>query len=251
MESRDLVMQTAEHLKSLSEKLQFQLVYKASFDKANRTSRESFRGPGIQQGMQWLEEVKQTFNVPVTTDIHEKEQCQPAAEVCDILQIPAFLARQTDLIFAAAEACEAKGRTINVKKPQFIAPEDIEHVVTKIRSCDLKNILLTERGTTFGYGRLVNDIQAIPAMQATGCPVVMDATHSVQQPGGKRTGGNRAMVPFIARAGVAAGCDGVFMETHPDPDNAKSDGPNMLVMADLEQLIQQLIDFRVLVNKYT
>jgi 2-dehydro-3-deoxyphosphooctonate aldolase (KDO 8-P synthase) len=189
-----------------------------------------------------LAEVRDTFGFAVTTDIHEIDQVRPAAAVCEVLQIPAFLARQTDLILAAA----ATGKVVNVKKGQFMAPWDMKNVAAKIRSAGNDRVLLTERGTTFGYGTLVNDMRAIPWMRETGCPVIFDATHSVQSPGGlgDRTGGDRTMVPVLARAAVAAGCDGVFLETHPDPDRAPSDGPNMLPLAELPGLIETLLKVR-------
>ena len=182
--------------------------------------------------------------LPVTTDIHEPSQADAAAEICRIIQIPAFLARQTDLLIAAAEATTKHGGVINVKKPQFISPEDTIHIVRKCEEAGCSNIMLTERGTTFGYGRLVNDMRAIPIMHATGCPVIMDATHSVQMPGGQTTGGQRDMVPIVARAAVAAGCHGVFMETHPNPDAALSDGPNQVPLDQLPRLLKQLIRLR-------
>ncbi len=188
--------------------------------------------------------MRDTTGLPVTTDIHEPSQADPAAEVCSIIQIPAFLARQTDLIKAAAEATLKHGSVVNVKKPQFIAPEDTVHIVRKCEEAGQSNILLTERGTTFGYGRLVNDMRSIPIMHATGSPVIFDATHSVQMPGGATTGGQREMVPIVARSAVAAGCHGVFIEAHPDPDNAMSDGPNMVKLDDLPRLLKQLVRLR-------
>ncbi|QDT62982.1 3-deoxy-8-phosphooctulonate synthase [Calycomorphotria hydatis] len=246
MESEDLVTETADAITELAERLNIAVVYKASFDKANRTSIDSFRGPGLEEGLAMLARVKERTGLPVTTDIHEAAQAAPAAEVCDLLQIPAFLARQTDLIVASAKAALKHNRTINVKKPQFIAPEDMRHVVNKCEEAGLSRVVSTERGTTFGYGRLVNDFQCIPIMKALGAPVVFDATHSVQRPGGKSTGGAREMVAPLARAAVAAGCDAVFMETHPNPDAALSDGPNMVPLAELEPLIKSLVAFREL-----
>ncbi|TWT64273.1 3-deoxy-8-phosphooctulonate synthase [Rubinisphaera italica] len=248
IESQDSLLNTAEEIRKISDDLGINVVFKASFDKANRTSIDSFRGPGLEEGLRILQSVTDQIGFQTTTDIHLPEQAAPAAKVCQILQIPAFLARQTDLIQAAAEATRDNGGVINVKKPQFIAPEDIKHVVNKCRESGQENVLLTERGTTFGYGHLVNDMQAIPLMQSLGCPVVFDATHSVQRPGGKTTGGNRAMVPYLARAAVAAGADAVFMETHPDPEQSPSDGPNMIPLKDLRKILQQLIEIRVLVN---
>jgi 2-dehydro-3-deoxyphosphooctonate aldolase (KDO 8-P synthase) len=221
----------------MAEELGVQLVFKASFDKANRTSGKSFRGPGLEAGLKTLAAVKAATGLPITTDIHECHQVGPAAEVCDILQVPAFLARQTDLL----EACGRTGRVVNVKKGQFMAPWDMAHVVAKLAEVGNRQVLLTERGTTFGYGMLINDMRAIPWMQETGAPVIFDATHSVQKPGalGDRTGGIREMVPVLARCAVTAGCQGVFLETHPRPEEAKSDGPNMLPLAELPALIRQ------------
>jgi 2-dehydro-3-deoxyphosphooctonate aldolase (KDO 8-P synthase) len=225
------------------------VVFKSSFDKANRTSVDSFRGPGLERGMEILAKVRETTGLSVTTDIHEPAQAEPVARVCEIVQIPAFLARQTDLIRAAAEATAKHGGVINVKKPQFVAPEDMRHVVNKCRDFGNENVLLTERGTTFGYGRLVNDMRAIPIMQQLGTPVVFDATHSVQTPGGSRTGGQREMIVPLARAAVACGCDAVFFETHPDPDRALSDGPNMLPLQQASQFMQQLASLRSVVQE--
>lgn len=244
MESDDLVMSVANRLAEIAAELNIAIVFKASFDKANRTSVDSFRGPGVQAGMELMARVREATGLPCTTDIHEPSQAELVAAVCDIIQIPAFLARQTDLIQAAAEATAKHGRIINVKKPQFIAPEDTEHIVRKCEAFGNPRVLLTERGTVFGYGRLINDMQSIPVMQSFGPPVVFDATHSVQRPGGKTTGGNRAMVPVVARAAVAAGADAVFFETHPDPDKAMSDGPNMIPLAQLPALLRQLTRFR-------
>jgi 2-dehydro-3-deoxyphosphooctonate aldolase (KDO 8-P synthase) len=244
MESRELVLETSMRLAEIAQRTGIALVYKSSFDKANRTSIASFRGPGLATGLDWLAEVKQRTGLPVTTDVHEPEQARAAAEVCDIVQIPAFLARQTDLLVAAAEGTAKYGHVVNVKKPQFIAPEDLPHAVNKCREAGSSRILLTERGTTFGYGRLINDFTCVPIMHDIGCPVIYDATHSVQMPGGQTTGGRRAMIFPLARAAVACGCDGVFLETHPDPDNALSDGPNMLPLDRVESLIHQLARLR-------
>jgi 2-dehydro-3-deoxyphosphooctonate aldolase (KDO 8-P synthase) len=250
IESEDLISRVSERLAEVAERLKVALVFKSSFDKANRTSVHSFRGPGLEKGLAILERVKQKTGLPVTTDIHEALQAEPAAAVCDIVQIPAFLARQTDLVHAAAVATARHGRVINVKKPQFVAPEDTLHIVNKCLEAGNRKVLLTERGTTFGYGRLVNDMRAIPVMQSFGTPVVFDATHSVQMPGGASTGGQREMIPCLARAGVAAGADAVFCETHPDPDRALSDGPNMLPLAEIPRFIEQLVRLRGLVNKF-
>lgn len=250
MESEAMIMQVAEVVARLAEVDGFHCVFKSSFDKANRTSGDSFRGPGLEEGLKLLDKVKQKFGLPVTTDIHEPSQAAPAADVCDILQIPAFLARQTDLIEAAAQAAAAKGRVINVKKPQFVAPEDMIHAVKKCRSMDCNKILLTDRGTMFGYGRLVNDFRCVPVMHGFGVPVVFDATHSVQMPGGSTTGGKRELVPVLARAAVAAGVDAVFMETHPDPDKALSDGPNQVRLEDAPRLVRELTQLRTLVQTF-
>ncbi len=244
MESELLVMAIADRLAELRDRLKLQIAFKSSFDKANRTSVDSYRGPGLEEGLRMLDLVRQRTGLPTTTDIHEAAQAAPCAEVCSILQIPAFLARQTDLLVAAADAAVARNICVNVKKPQFVAPEDTIHAVNKCRARGLKNVMLSERGSTFGYGRLVNDFRCVPIMKSFGVPVVYDATHSVQLPGGSTTGGQREMVPPLARAAVAVGCDAVFMETHPDPDKAKSDGPNMVVLDQLETLLRQLTVLR-------
>ena len=244
MESEAMIMQVAETLAALRQEQGLQIVFKSSFDKANRTSVDSYRGPGLDEGMKLLEKVKSATGLPVTTDIHDAAQAAPSADVCSILQIPAFLARQTDLLVAAADAAVARNICVNVKKPQFVAPEDTIHAVKKCEARGLKSVMLTERGTTFGYGRLVNDFRCIPVMKSFGVPVVYDATHSVQLPGGSTTGGQREMVAPLARAAVAVGCDAVFFETHPDPDNAKSDGPNMVPLSEFSGLVRQLTVLR-------
>jgi 2-dehydro-3-deoxyphosphooctonate aldolase (KDO 8-P synthase) len=242
IESRDFTLGVAAKLKHLADRLGLSLVFKASFDKANRSSGKSFRGVGLDAGLAILDAVRKETGLPVTTDIHETAQAAPAAEVCEILQVPAFLARQTDLL----EACGKTGRVVNVKKGQFMAPWDMKNVVAKLAETGNRRTLLTERGTTFGYGLLVNDMRSVPWMQETGAPVIFDATHSVQTPGalGDRTGGDRTMVPVLARAAVAAGCDGVFVETHPTPDTAPSDGPNMVPLDRLEDLIRTCLRLR-------
>ena len=242
IESRDHTLAIAERLAEVMARLDIPLLFKASFDKANRTSIKSFRGPGIDEGLRILADVKRHTGLPVTTDIHETSQAAPAGEVCDLLQIPAFLARQTDLLVAAART----GKPVNVKKGQFMAPWDMKNVVAKLAEVDCADVLLTERGTTFGYGQLVNDMRSIVWMRELGRPVIFDATHSVQMPGGlgDRTGGDRTMVPVLARAAVAVGCDGVFLETHPEPDSAPSDGPNMVPLAELPALIERCLNVR-------
>ncbi len=240
IESRDLTLSIAERLLEITEQLGLQLVFKASFDKANRTSSGAFRGLGMEEGLKILQEVRQNLGLATTTDIHLPEQAIPVAEVCELLQIPAFLARQTDLLLAAA----ATGKPVNVKKGQFMAPSDMQYVLGKLRSANANGILLCERGTFFGYGRLVNDMQSLPSMRTLGVPVVFDATHSVQQPGGLggATGGNREMVWPLARAAVAVGVDAIFLETHPEPDQSPSDGANMVPLGNVEELLTQLRD---------
>ncbi|MFO1096425.1 MAG: 3-deoxy-8-phosphooctulonate synthase [Planctomycetaceae bacterium] len=250
IENEELIERVSGELAELAARERYQLVFKSSFDKANRTSNSSFRGPGLEHGLEILARVKERTGLPVTTDIHAPEQAAPAAAVCRILQIPAFLARQTDLVHAAATATAQYAGIVNIKKPQFVAPEDLVHAVRKCEEAGNPRVLLTERGTTFGYGRLVNDMQSIPVMQGFGCPVVFDATHSVQRPGGSTTGGARSMIAPLARAAVAAGCDAVFLETHPDPDRALSDGPNMLPLRDLPQLLRQLSQLRDIVLQF-
>jgi 2-dehydro-3-deoxyphosphooctonate aldolase (KDO 8-P synthase) len=249
IENAELTLSIAGRLAEIAAELPIQLVFKASFDKANRTSLDAFRGPGLRDGLAILDRVKRTTGLPVTTDIHETHQAAPAGEVCDLLQIPAFLARQTDLLVAAAKT----GRAVNAKKPQFVAPWDMKHVVGKLLAAGCQNILLCERGTTFGYGRLVNDMRAIPQMQALGVPVVFDATHSVQEPGGlgHATGGNRAMVEPLARAATAAGADALFFETHPNPDASPSDGPNMVPLDEFPGLLRRVLCIREAVESLT
>jgi 2-dehydro-3-deoxyphosphooctonate aldolase (KDO 8-P synthase) len=242
MEPNDMTRRIADRLVEICGRLNLPLIFKASFDKANRTSKSSFRGPGLEEGLTVFERIKAETGLPVTTDVHESHQAAPIAKVVDLLQIPAFLARQTDLL----EACAATGRPLNVKKGQFMAPWDMAHVVAKVRGGGSGGVMLTERGTTFGYGRLVNDMRAIPQMQATGAPVVFDATHSVQMPsaGNGVTTGERDMVPYLARAAVAAGCDALFLEVHPNPDEALSDGPNALRLDDLERVLRTCLRIR-------
>jgi 2-dehydro-3-deoxyphosphooctonate aldolase (KDO 8-P synthase) len=228
-------MRVAVELRKMADRLGLPLIFKASFDKANRSSGKTFRGPGLQEGLRTLDAVRRETGLPLTTDVHECHQVGPVGEVCDLIQVPAFLARQTDLIQAAGKT----GRAVNVKKGQFMAPWDMRHVVSKMAEVGNNRLLLTERGASFGYGQLVSDMRSIPWMQDLGCPVIFDATHSVQMPGARAdsSGGDRRMVPYLMRAAVAAGCDGVFLETHPRPDEALSDGPNMLALADVPNVI--------------
>lgn len=239
MESRDHAIDVAGTLVEMAKRLGVKLVYKTSYDKANRTSLSGKRGLGLAKAMPVFEEIKKTFFCPVLTDVHSEAQCAEAAAVVDILQIPAFLCRQTDLLVAAAKT----GRVVNVKKGQFLAPWDMKNVAEKIAASGNENILLTERGASFGYNTLVNDMRALPIMASTGYPVIFDATHSVQQPGGLggASGGQREFVAPLARAAVAVGVAGVFMETHPDPDNAPSDGPCMVKLNELEGLVNGLV----------
>ncbi len=240
MESRAHALEMAAAVKEIAGNLGIPIVFKSSFDKANRTSLKGKRGIGLKEALPVFAEVRETFGMPVITDIHNEAQCAPVAEVVDILQIPAFLCRQTDLLVAAART----GRTVNVKKGQFLAPWDMANVLAKIVESGNPNVLLTERGASFGYNTLVTDMRSLPIMARTGAPVVFDATHSVQQPGGQgaSTGGDRTMVPVLARAAAAAGIAGLFIETHDDPDNAPSDGPNMVPLKDLGALLAQVRD---------
>ena len=248
IETEALTLTIAQHLAEIARELDVQLVFKASFDKANRTSVDAYRGPGLDQGLQILQRVQQATGLPVTTDIHEPNQAAPAGEACDLLQIPAFLARQTDLLTAAAKT----GCAVNVKKAQFMAPWDMRHVVGKLTAAGCQNVLLTERGSFFGYGRLVNDMRAIPEMRQLGAPVVFDATHSVQEPGGlgSATGGNRWLVEPLARAAAALGIEGLFLETHPDPDNAPSDGANMIPLDKVSGFVARILEIRKTVQGF-
>ncbi|MCD6339331.1 MAG: 3-deoxy-8-phosphooctulonate synthase [Verrucomicrobia bacterium] len=236
IESEELCLETARRLSRLARRLGFAFVFKASYDKANRSSIRSFRGPGLEKGLKILARVRESVGAPVLTDVHSSEEAERAGRVADILQIPAFLCRQTDLIAAAART----GRILNVKKGQFLAPEDARHILEKARANGARRVILTERGAAFGYHNLVADMRAIPIMQALGAPVVFDATHSVQLPGagGETSGGQRQFAPILARAAMAAGADGLFVETHPDPDRALSDGPNMIPLARMPALVK-------------
>lgn len=241
LESRSHALEVATALKEIANRLDVVLIFKTSFDKANRTSSGAGRGVGLKKGLPILAEIRETLDMPVLTDVHLPEQCAPVAEVVDVLQIPAFLCRQTDLLLAAA----ATGCVVNIKKGQFLAPWDMIHVIEKVRNAGNPKVMVTERGASFGYNALVSDMRALPVLAQTGAPVVFDATHSVQQPGGQggSTGGQREFVPVLARAAVAVGVAAVFLETHPDPDKAPSDGPNMVPLADFEALARDLMAF--------
>ena len=252
LESPELVVGMAAELKAISERLGIRLLFKTSFDKANRSSGGSFRGPGMEQGLAVLAQLKQELGVQLLTDIHESHQAAAVGQVVDVLQIPAFLCRQTDLLVAAAAAVQnpaAAASVVNVKKGQFLAPWDMAQVVSKLREAGLQGseqLWLTERGTSFGYNTLVVDMRSLPQLRQLGCPVIFDATHSVQQPGGRgsSTGGQREFVAPLARAAMAVGVDGLFIETHPNPDQALSDGPNMVSLQRLEPLLEQLLAIR-------
>jgi 2-dehydro-3-deoxyphosphooctonate aldolase (KDO 8-P synthase) len=246
LESEDLAREVAGELKRITARLGMNFIFKASFDKANRTSLSSFRGPGLQEGLRALGRVREEFAVPVISDIHESAQIPAAAEVLDILQIPAFLCRQTDLLLAAGRS----GKPVNLKKGQFMSPWDMAHAVDKFKSTGNRGLLLTERGFALGYNNLVVDMRSLPVMRALGCPVIYDATHSVQLPGGAggRSGGQREFIPPLARAAVAAGIDGIFMEVHPEPDKALCDGPNSMPLDKVEQVLRILVDIHRLVS---
>ena len=235
-ESMDILRTTAEGLKKVCEELDINYVFKSSFDKANRSSITSYRGPGLEKGLEMLAKIKSEFELPIVTDIHHPEQATIVAEVADILQIPAFLCRQTDLLVAAAKT----GKIVNIKKGQFLAPQQMDNLVKKVEECENNKILLTDRGASFGYGNLIVDFRAVPIMQSFGYPVVFDATHSVQLPGanGTSSGGDRRFVPVLAKAAMAAGANALFFEVHPDPDNAKSDGPNMIPLDKAEEVFK-------------
>jgi 2-dehydro-3-deoxyphosphooctonate aldolase (KDO 8-P synthase) len=249
MESRVHALEMAVALKELAARLKLAFVYKTSFDKANRTSGRSARGVGLDEALPVFAEIRDKLKVPVLTDVHETEQCARVAEAVDVLQIPAFLCRQTDLLVAAAKT----GRAVNVKKGQFLAPWDMANVVEKVTGAGNRNVLVTERGASFGYNTLVSDMRALPVLRATGAPVIFDATHSVQQPGGQgaSSGGERQYVPVLARAAVAVGVAGVFIETHQDPDRAPSDGPNMIALKDMEPLLRTLQEFDQIAKSQT
>jgi 2-dehydro-3-deoxyphosphooctonate aldolase (KDO 8-P synthase) len=247
MESRAHALETAEILKGIAERLGVGLIYKTSFDKANRTGANSARGIGLKDALPIFAEIREATGLAVLTDVHEIDQCAPVAEAVDVLQIPAFLCRQTDLIVAAAKT----GRALNIKKGPFLAPWDMKNVIAKATGAGNPNVMACERGASFGYNTLISDMRALPIMSRIGCPVVFDATHSVAQPGGQgdRSGGEREFVPILARAAVAVGVAAVFMETHPDPDNAPSDGPNMVVLSEFEALAAELLEYDALAKR--
>lgn len=238
IESRAAAFETARAIKKIASKLRIPFIFKASYDKANRTSIDSFRGPGLEKGLEILAEIKNKLNLAVLSDVHSSQEIEAASEVLDVLQIPAFLCRQTDLLVAAGKS----GCVVNIKKGQFLAPHDIKQAVKKIEYTGNKKIFLTERGTSFGYNNLVSDFRSLPIMRETGYPVIFDATHSVQQPGGlgKASGGNSEYIPLLSRCAVAAGCHGIFMEVHKNPKKSLSDGPNILLLKDLEKLLVDL-----------
>jgi len=247
MESRAHALETAQELKEIAGRLRIGLIYKTSFDKANRTSARGARGVGLKAALPVFAEIRESLGMPTLTDVHEIEQCAAVAEAVDVLQIPAFLSRQTDLLIAAAQT----GRAVNVKKGQFLAPWDMKNVIAKVIEAGNPNVMACERGVSFGYNTLVSDMRALPILAEIGCPVVFDATHSVQEPGGQgqSSGGRREFVPVLARAAVAVGVACVFMETHADPDSAPSDGPNMVPLKDFEPLLKELMEFDALAKR--
>ena len=247
LESGELALDIAREMKAICSRLGISYVFKASFDKANRTSLSSFRGPGLENGLRQLGRIREEVGVPVVSDIHESNQMEMAADILDLIQIPAFLCRQTDLLVAAAKS----GKAINLKKGQFVSPWDMEHAVEKIRDAGCDQLLLTERGASYGYNNLVVDMRSLPVMRGMGCPVVFDATHSVQLPGGAggSSGGQREFIPPLARAAMGAGIDGLFMEVHPDPDKALCDGPNSWPLDKVEPLLRQLLAIRAAVGE--
>ena len=250
IESLDLCFEICDAVKEITNDLNIEYIFKASFDKANRSSASSFRGPGIKEGLKILSEVKKSFNVNILTDIHSQEQVEKVVEVVDVMQIPAFLCRQTDLIFEAAKSIKSSNKSINIKKGQFLAPWDMQQVVNKVREMGIdeesEKLWLTERGSSFGYNTLVVDYRGLPQMKKLGCPIIFDATHSVQQPGGlgSKSGGQREFVAPLARAAAAVGIDGLFMEVHPNPDQGLSDGPNMVPLAKLRGILTDIVRIR-------
>ena len=247
MESRQHALETASALKEIADRLGVGMIYKTSYDKANRTSANAARGIGLKDSLPIFAEIRETTGMPTLTDVHEIDHCAPVGEAVDVIQIPAFLCRQTDLLVAAAKT----GRTVNIKKGQFLAPWDMKNVIAKVTGAGNPNVMACERGVSFGYNTLVSDMRSLPIMKEIGCPIVSDATHSVQQPGGQGTssGGQREFVPVLARAAVAVGVDCVFMETHPDPDHAPSDGPNMVPLSQFEALCAELLDYDALAKR--
>lgn len=247
IEEEQRTTEIAVFLKELTGRLHIPLIFKASYDKANRTSIHSYRGPGVKKGLQLLKNIGEKLSIPILTDVHRFEEIKPVSAVADILQVPAFLCRQTDFVMEVAR----NARVINIKKGQFLAPGDVRNIIDKVRAAENENIMLTERGTCFGYNNLVADFRAIPAMREMGYPVIFDATHSVQLPGGQGTvsGGQREMVAYLARAAVAVGIDGLFMEVHPDPDTALCDGPNSIHLNDLSGMLQALMEIDAIVKK--
>ena len=247
IENGKITISTAEEIKRICDKLKIPFIFKSSYDKANRSSVESFRGPGLQEGLAVLKKVKETINVPILSDVHSEKEVKEVVEIVDVIQIPAFLSRQTDLILKAAKT----GKPINVKKGQFMAPWDMKNVIEKIESTGNKSILLTERGMSFGYNNLIVDMKSLPIMRKFGYPVIFDVTHSVQLPGGLGTssGGLREFIPYLARAAVACGCDGIFLEVHPNPDKALCDGPNTFPLKELDGLLEELKEIDSIVRK--
>ena len=247
IETEEQTFQTAKRLKEITSELEIPFIFKSSYDKANRTSIKSYRGPGLKKGLEILGRIKKELNIPLLIDVHKREEISAVSKVADILQIPAFLCRQTDFVLTVAKA----GKPVNVKKGQFLAPWDVRNIIEKIESVGNKNILLTERGTTFGYNNLVVDMKSLPIMRSFGYPVVFDATHSVQLPGGMGmiTGGNREYVPYLARAAVACGVDALFLEAHPDPDKALSDGSNMMRLAEIAKLLKEVKEIDSIVRR--
>ncbi|MEJ5227064.1 3-deoxy-8-phosphooctulonate synthase [Thermodesulfovibrio sp.] len=247
IENEDIVLKTAETLKEITSNLNVPFIFKSSYDKANRSSISSFRGPGIREGLRILKKVKDNFSIPVLTDVHSVEEIAIVSEVVDVIQIPAFLCRQTDLIVEAGRS----GKPVNIKKGQFMAPWDVKNIIEKFYSTGNKTLAITERGTTFGYNNLVVDFRSFPIIRSMGVPVIFDATHSVQLPGagGVCSSGQREFIPYLARAAVACGVDGLFFEVHPNPDNALCDGPNMLPLSDFKTLLETLLEIREVVKK--
>jgi 2-dehydro-3-deoxyphosphooctonate aldolase (KDO 8-P synthase) len=248
IENEQKTMEIAVYLKELTDRLRVPLIFKASYDKANRTSLHNYRGPGLEEGLQILDKIRKGLSIPILTDVHRFEEIEPVSQVADIIQVPAFLCRQTDFVMEVARFA----RIINIKKGQFLAPGDVQHIIQKVRAAQNENIMMTERGTSFGYNNLVTDYRSIPIMRAMGYPVIFDATHSVQLPGGQgsASGGQREMVAYLARAAVAVGIDGLFMEVHPDPDLALCDGPNSLSLDSLDQMLRILIKIDALVKNH-